>query len=72
MLQYYAIVATGRAGYVLYRALVNECDGTCKRLKALKSQRPPPKLIRTYALMERVEIDVLEIYSSKSDQLSSA
>ena len=42
------------------------CDGTCKKMATLKTQNPPPKLICTFKDMERVQIDLLEMYSSQS------
>ena len=35
------------------------CDGTCKRMAALKTRKPPPKLIRSFRVMERIQIDLL-------------
>lgn len=48
------------------RETLRNCNGTCKRLQALKTRNPPPKLIRTYSIMERVEIDLIEMYGPKS------
>ena len=48
------------------RETLRNCNGTCKRLQALKTRNPPPKLIRTYSIMERVQIDLLEMYGPKS------
>ena len=32
------------------------CDGTCKKMAALKTRKPPPMVIRTFEVMERVQI----------------
>ena len=42
------------------------CDGTCKKMAALKTRKPPPKLMCTFKVMERVHIDLLEMYGSQS------
>lgn len=56
----------------LVRKVLRECTGTCQRLKQLKTRQPPPKLIRTFGLMERVEIDLIEMYSSSSEFVTVA
>ena len=43
-----------------------ECSGTSNRLKALKTGKAPPDLIRTYPVMERVQIDLIEMYGSRN------
>ena len=32
------------------------CDGTYKKMAALKTRKPPPMVIRTFEVMERVQI----------------
>ena len=39
------------------------CDATCKNMAALKTLKPPPKLIRTFKVVERVQIDLLEMFT---------
>ena len=39
------------------------CDGTCKKMAALKTRKPPPKLIRTFKVMEQVQIDLMDYFS---------
>ena len=46
----------------IVRQTLKECSGTCNRLRALKTGKAPPNLIRTYAVMERVQIDLIEMY----------
>ena len=50
----------------IVRETLRNCNGTCKRLQALKTRNPPPKLIRTYSIMERVQVDLIEVYGPKS------
>ena len=42
----------------IVRQALKECSGTCNRLRALKTGKAPPILIRTYAVMERVQIEM--------------
>ena len=39
------------------------CDATCKKNGSSKTRNPPPKLIRTFKVMKRVQIDLLEMFS---------
>ena len=46
----------------IVRQTLKECSGTCNRLRALKTGKALSNLIRTYAVTERVQIDLIEMY----------
>ncbi len=48
------------------------CTGTCKETIRLSVQHPPPTPIRTSAVMERIQIDITEVYGPSSPFLESA
>ena len=50
----------------IVRETLRECSGTCNRLRVLKTRKAPPKLIRSYSVMERVQIGLIEMYGPKS------
>ena len=42
------------------------CNGTCQNMKVIKCKNPPPRLIRTHRVMERIQVDLFEMYGSQS------
>ena len=48
------------------------CTGTCQQMKNIKTTNPPPQLIRTETVMERVQIDLTEMYGPKSPLLAQS
>ena len=50
----------------LVQDTLDKCTGTCKLMKSLGVSAPPPKPVRTSSIMERVQIDLLQMYGPKS------
>ena len=42
------------------------CTGSCKLIKRLKTAQPPPQPVRSNAVMDRMQIGLIEMYGPKS------
>lgn len=42
------------------------CTGSCKLIKRLETAQPPPQPVRSNAVMDRIQIDLIEMYGPKS------
>ena len=49
----------------LVHDVLTNCDGTCKQMKVAGAP-PPPKAVTTMMVMERIQIDLIEMYGSRS------
>ena len=45
---------------------LRSCTGSCKLTKCLNTASPPPQPVRTKYVMERIQIDLLQMYGPKS------
>ena len=52
--------------------VLNRCDGTCKLMKSIKVSKPPPQPVRSMKIMERIQVDLLELYGPKSPFIAQA
>ena len=50
----------------LVQDTLDRCTGTCKLMKSLGVSAPPPQPVRTSSIMERVQMDLLQMYGPKS------
>ena len=50
----------------LVQETLDKCTGRCKVMKTLSVSAPPPKPVHTSYIMERVQMDLLQIYGPKS------
>ena len=50
----------------LVQDTLDRCTGTCKLMKSLGVSAPPPQPVHTSSIIERVQMDLLQMYGPKS------